>query len=150
MLLGVADPGSGRVLSPESDGGRDKEEVRDSLARCETRSLETPEPGVAAETQTLSLRLSQEYPVPVSAHGKVNCHHRHKPQRKLSIVVRNRKTSLPSLRSYSMPSERVSLINRNPSILLTRASLEMMDLVNRGLFRQHILDLFSSLIQEGE
>ena len=57
MLLGVADPGSGRVLSPESDGGRDKEEVRDSLARCETRSLETPEPWVAAETQTLSLRL---------------------------------------------------------------------------------------------
>ena len=73
-----------------------------------------------------------------------------KPQRKLSIVVRNRKTSLPSLRSYSMPSERVSLSNRNPSILLTRASLEMMDLVNRRLFRQHILDLFSSLIQEGE
>ena len=49
MLLRVADPGSGRVISPGPDRGGNQETIRDNLARREARTLEVPEPRVAAE-----------------------------------------------------------------------------------------------------
>ena len=49
MLLRVAYPGSGRVISPEPDGGGDQEKIRDHLTRREARALEVPEHSVSSE-----------------------------------------------------------------------------------------------------
>ena len=49
MLLRVAYPGSGRVISPGLDGGGNQEKIRDDLARREARTLEVPEPRVSPE-----------------------------------------------------------------------------------------------------
>lgn len=49
MLLRVADPGSGRVISPGPDRGGNQEAIRDNVAGREARTLEVSESRVAAE-----------------------------------------------------------------------------------------------------
>ena len=49
MLLRVAYSCSGRVLSPEPDGGGDQEKIGDHLTRREARALEVPEHRVSSE-----------------------------------------------------------------------------------------------------